>query len=271
MKYFKMNNGIEIPVIGIGTNSFGKEGSVFDGEINYDTTELISAIDNGYRLIDTAILYRNEAVIGKAVSESSVAREDFFITSKIPGRKEEIESDELIHKNVQFSLSELGMDYLDLYLIHQPLENNEDNLRVWRILEEYVDNKQIRSIGVSNFNNEQLAYLLEYALIKPVINQIESHPDNWQDDLIEFCLANDVIPEAWGPLKRISEESMDKLMEIANKYNKSWAQVVLNYQINRGVLVIPKSHNATRQKENLDIFDFELTSEEKETLAMMKR
>ena len=270
MRYFKMNNGIEVPVIGIGTNSFGKEGNVFDGAINNDTKELVSAIENGYRLIDTAIAYRNEAVIGKAVSESAVARKEFFITSKIPAKEAYAATDELVKESVEFSLDNLGAGYMDLYLIHQPLETNEDNLRVWRVLEEYVDMGKILSIGVSNFKNDQLAYLLEHARIKPVMNQIESHPDNWQDEIIEFCLANDVIPEAWGPLKRIGEESMKKLEEIGAKHEKSWAQVILNYQINRGVLVIPKSHNATRQKENLDVFDFELSEEEKEILAMMK-
>jgi len=270
MKYFKMNNGMEIPVIGIGTNTFGKEGNAFDGTITNDTTELISAIDNGYRLIDTAIWYRNEAVIGKALKKSGIDRKEFFITSKIPALDEEPEMEDLVHKNVQFSLNELGVDYMDLYLIHQPLATNEGNLRVWRVLEEYVDSKQILSIGVSNFTNDQLAYLLEHARIKPVVNQIESHPDNWQDDIVEFCLANDVIPEAWGPLKRIGDESMAKLKEIASKHNKSWAQVILNYQISRGVLVIPKSHNAIRQQENLAIFDFELSEEDKETLALMK-
>ena len=269
MKYFKMNNGIEIPVIGIGCNSFGKEGNVFDGAINNDTKELVSAIENGYRLIDTAIAYRNEAVIGKAVNESEIERKEFFITSKIPAKEDYASTDELVRKSVQFSLDNLG-GCMDLYLIHQPLETNEENLRVYRVLEEYVDSKQIISLGVSNFKNDQLAYLLEHARIKPVVNQIESHPDNWQDEIIEFCLANDVIPEAWGPLKRIGEESMRKLEEIGAKYNKSWAQVILNYQINRGVLVIPKSHNKDRQKQNLDIFDFELSNEDKETLRKMK-
>lgn len=266
MQTFKLNNGYELPVVGIGTNTFGKQGGNFEAAITMDTTELQTAIAAGYRLIDTAIMYRNEAVIGKAVRESEIDRADFFITSKIPNREEWIRDADTIQAAVDFSLKELGMEYLDLYLIHHPMENLADILRVWRVLEANVEAGKIRSIGVSNFSNEQLGYLLSNAKIKPVLNQIESHPDGWNDEIIEYCLANNVIPQAWAPLKRIGDDSMEKIKIIAEHHGKTWAQVILNYQINRGVNVIPKSHNAERQKENLDIFNFELTEDEKQIL-----
>lgn len=269
MKTFKLNNGIEIPVIGMGTNTFGKVDGDFDAEINNDTTELQTAIAAGYRLIDTAIMYRNEAVIGKAVKESGIDRSAFFITSKIPGTPEAIGTDELVHQSVQFSLEQLDLEYIDLYLIHHPWEDLQDMLRVWHILEEYVEKGLIRSLGVSNFSNEQLAYLIEHGEIKPTVNQIQSHPDNWNDDIVDFCLAHGVIPEAWGPLKRISEASLQTITEIAEKHKKTWAQIILNYQIERGVLVIPKSHNPERQKQNLDIFDIRLSEEEKQVLKSL--
>ncbi len=269
MNYFKLNNGLEVPVIGIGTNTFGKVDGDFYGDINFDTTELKTAILAGYRLIDTATMYRNEAVIGKAVKESGIDRSAFFITSKIPGTPEATGTDELVHKSVQYSLDQLDLSYIDLYLIHHPWDDLKDMLRVWTILETYVEKGLIRSLGVSNFSNEQLDYLIKHAKIKPTVNQIQSHPDDWHDDIIDFCLNNDVIPEAWGPLKRISDTSLEIITKIANKYNKTWAQVILNYQVNRGVLVIPKSHNSLRQKQNLDIFDFTLTKEEKQVLKSL--
>jgi len=196
MKTIRLNNGYEMPVVGTGTNTFGKEGNVFGGDITFDTTELRSAIALGYRLIDTAIYYRNEAVIGKAVKESGIDRGSFFITTKIPEKPEFSGSDELVRMYVDKSLDALDLGYIDLYLIHFPLESNEENLRVWRVLEEYVDRGLIRSIGVSNFKEDQLAYLLAHAQIKPVLNQFLSYPGHHNQSLIDYCKANDIIPEA---------------------------------------------------------------------------
>ncbi|BCR35228.1 aldo/keto reductase family protein [Mariniplasma anaerobium] len=266
MKYLKMNNGLTIPVLGTGTNTFGKENNNFNGKITYDTKELISAIELGYRLIDTAIYYRNEAVIGKAVKESNIDRSKFFITSKIPQDKEFIETNELVKHHIEQSLNLLDIDYIDLYLIHFPFESNEENLRVWRILETFVDRGLIKSIGVSNFNEDQLAYLIKHASIKPVLNQFQSYPGKHQQSLIDYCKANDIIPQAYQSLAKVEAKTKDILIELAKPYNKSWSQIILNYQINEGLVVIPKSHSKQHQFENMDVFDFKLTQKDIKTI-----
>ncbi len=261
-----MNNGLKIPVLGTGTNTFGKENNDFYGKITYDTKELLSAIQLGYRLIDTAIYYRNEEVIGKAVKESMIDRSEFFITSKIPEDKAYNETNELVEYHVKQSLKALDLSYIDLYLIHFPLESNEENLRVWRVLETFVDQGLIKSIGVSNFNEEQLTYLINHARIKPVINQFQSYPGKHQQSLIDFCKANDIIPEAYQSFAKMDAKTKDVLIDIAKTYDKTWNQIILNYQVNEGLVVIPKSHNKKHQFENIDIFDFKLSVEDIETI-----
>jgi len=260
MKTITMNNGLEIPVLGTGTNTYGKENNDFNGKITYDTKELQSAIALGYRLIDTAIFYRNEAVIGKAVKESNIDRSEFFITSKIPADKTYTETNERVAYYIEESLKALDLDYIDLYLMHFPLDTNEENLRVWSVLENYVDKGLIKSIGVSNFNEAQLNYILKHGRIKPVLNQFQSYPGKHQQALIDFCKAHDVIPEAYQSLAKIDTKTKEQLIELAKPYNKTWSQLVLNYQINQGLVVIPKSHSKHHQAENIDVFDFDLTN-----------
>ena len=269
MKQLKMNNGLTIPVLGTGTNTFGKESNDFYGKITFDTKELLSAIELGYRLIDTAIMYRNEAVIGKAVKESNIDRIDFFITTKIPADKECTETDDAVRNHVELSLEALDMDYIDLYLIHFPLETNEENLRVWRVLETFVEKGLIKSIGVSNFNEDQLSYLIQHANIKPVLNQFQSYPGKHQQSLIDFCKANDIIPEAYQSLAKVDDKTKAKLTDLAKSYKKSWSQIILNYQINEEIVVIPKSHSKNHQFENIDVFDFELTKRDIEAIKNM--
>lgn len=266
MIYYTLNNGIKMPALGTGTNTFGKENRDFRGKITMDTTELKSAIELGYRLIDTAIMYRNESVIGKAVRESGIDRSEFFIVSKIPREDTYTKTDDDVRQSVENSLSKLNIDYIDLYLIHFPLEEHEENVRVWKVLESYVEKGLIRSLGVSNFNETQLEYLLKYAKIKPVINQFQSYPGNHQQSLIDFCKANDIVPEAYHSIAKMSDETKETLKNIANTYQKTWNQVVLNYQVNEGLVVIPKSHNPKHQQSNIDIFDFELTKEDRLTI-----
>lgn len=264
-----MNNGMKIPVLGTGTNTFGKENGNFYGKINDDTKELRSAIELGYRLIDTAIFYRNESVIGKAVKESTIDRSEFFITSKIPHEKAFIETNELVQYHVEQSLKALDLAYIDLYLIHFPLESNEENLRVWRILETFVNQGRIKSIGVSNFNIDQITYLVKHAKIKPVLNQFQSYPGKHQQALIDYCKANEIIPEAYQSFAKLDAKVKERLIEMAKPYQKTWNQIILNYQINEGLVVIPKSHNSQHQLENINIFDFELTENDRNTIKQM--
>ncbi len=268
MKTIELNTGIKIPVVGSGTNTFGKVERDYMGAINNDTTELLDAIDVGYRHFDTAISYRNEAVVGKAIVESGHDRNDFFLTSKIPGEPAYTKSVDAVKKGVESSLQALGTDHIDLYLIHHPWEDLAEVVAVWQVLEDYVDQGILKAIGVSNFQETELTYLLEHSRIKPAVNQIESHPGKWQDELIAFSKSHDVVPEAWSPLK--SDEIAKKVLtDIGRAHGKTWAQVILNYQVDRGVIVIPKSHNKERQQQNLDIFDFTLTEEEKRKIASL--
>lgn len=259
METIKLNTGISIPVIGSGTNTFGKENYDYMGAINNDLTELEQAIALGYRHFDTAIMYRNEKVVGNAISKSGIDRKEFFITSKIPGEKEFYQSTKHIENGIKSSLEALNTDYIDLYLIHHPWDNKDEIMSMWRVLEKYVEEGFLKAIGVSNFNKEQLKDLVNSAKIKPAVNQIESHPGHWNNETIEASLELSVVPEAWGPLTKISEKSKTVLNEIGKKYGKTWAQIVLRYQLDKGLIVIPKSHQKERQAQNLELFDFTLS------------
>ena len=263
MQTFTLNNGLSIPVIGTGTNTYGKVNRDYMGDINNDTTELETALALGYTLFDTAIAYRNEEVVGQAIKRSGLDRAALFITSKLPAEDVYTKDEASIRNAVDGSLKALELDVIDLYLLHRPMENNEDNVRVWSVLEALVQEGKLRSIGVSNFDVDQLDYLLKRCTIKPAVNQIESHPGLWNDEIIDFCQKNNVYVEAWGPIKKVSDEAKAVLDAIGSKYGKSWTQVILRYQIERNVIVIPKSHHVDHQKANLEIFDFSLTGEEK--------
>ncbi|MDR0831516.1 MAG: MATE family efflux transporter [Bacillales bacterium] len=267
INYTTLNNGLKMPMIGSGTNTFGKENNDFNGELNGDNSPIMDCIANGYRLFDTAVIYRNERILGDAIKQSGFPRETFFITSKIPNQREYIETDELVEKTIQESLNALQTEYIDLYLIHHPWEDSLDMLRVYRVLEKYVELGKIKSIGVSNFSIEQLEFILKHAFIKPVINQFISHPGLWNKELIEYCLKNDIVPEAYSSLKYVNEKQIQILKTIANKHHRTWHQVLLNYQTNLGMVVIPKSHLKKHQKENFAIFNFKLDNEDQRLIA----
>lgn len=266
MKTVTLKNGLSMPQLGTGTNTFGKENRSFQGAINFDTTELQSAIRLGYRLLDTAIYYRNEAVIGKAVKESGIPRDEFYITSKIPEKAEYNATDDIVRASVHSSLDALDLGYIDLYLMHFPLEKNEDNLRVWRVLESFVDRGLIKSIGVSNFSIDQLTYLIKHARIQPVLHQFQCYPGKMNADMIAFCQSHHIIPEAYHSLAKMDKKSKELLTKIGQKYGKTWSQVALHYQLHEGIVVIPKSHNPLHQEENINVFDFHLTVVEIKTI-----
>ncbi|MES9682539.1 aldo/keto reductase [Bacillus sp. AFS001701] len=249
----KLNNGLEMPVIGLGVFQ------VEDGQVVIDSVK--AAIRNGYRSIDTAAIYQNEEGVGQgireALEENGLKREDLFITSKVwnadLGYKSTIDAFEL-------SLKKLGLDYLDLYLIHWPVEGKY--VESWKALETLYKNGKVKAIGMSNFQIHHLKEVMENAEIMPMINQVELHPMLSQVELREFLKANSIQVEAWAPLMQGQLFENETLLQIANKHNKSIAQVVLRWHLQNGVVIIPKSIKEHRIQENANIFDFELTEED---------
>lgn len=268
MQYITLNSGEQMPILGTGTNTYGKENNDYQGEVNGDFSELKDAIELGYRSIDAAISYRNEAGVGKTVAESDVAREEFFITSKIPKGDEYVSSKAAIRETINNSLKNFDTDYLDLFLIHHPIENKEYFKQTWEVFEEYYKDGKLKSIGVSNFDEGLLNELREFSIVKPAVNQIQVNLKEQNQELLKFLAKLDITPVAWGPMKA-TEEQKETLTKIGKSYHKSWAQVLLKYQTQRGIIVIPKSHDRDNQAANMDIFDFELTIDEIEHISKL--
>jgi len=256
MKYATLNNGIKMPMLGFG---------VFRVE---DSRECISAVKEaiaaGYRSIDTAAIYGNEKSVGTAIKESGVPREELFITTKVWN---EVQRTGDVETAFQNSLVDLGIDYLDLYLIHWPVKGRY--VDTWLALEKIYNSGRAKAIGISNFQIHHIEDIKKVWTVVPAMNQIELHPRLTQKPLIEFCRKNDIIPESWSPLggsmpgevkSKIIEEPI--LASIGKKYNKTPAHVILRWNIDLGIVTIPKSITPERIRENLDIFDFELTAED---------
>ena len=258
-----LNNGVKMPWLGLG---------VFRVE---DTSELVNAvrvaIKNGYRSIDGAAIYGNEEAMGEGIrqgiKEAGISREDLFITSKVwnadLGYEEAIAAYEA-------SLKRLGLEYLDLYLIHWPVAGKYKE--AWKALEYLYKEGRVKSIGVSNFQVHHLEDLLKDVKVKPVINQVEFHPCLTQENVREFCKKNDIQVEAWSPLMAGNGLLENEILkEIAKKYNKTVAQVVLRWDIESEVVTIPKSTNEGRLIENMNIFDFTLTSDDIEKINSLNK
>ena len=259
----RLNNGIEMPKLGLG---------VFRVE---DSAELINAvkfaIKNGYRSIDGAAIYGNEEAMGEGIrqgiKEAGITREDLFITSKVWNADLGYESAIAAYET---SLQKIGVDYLDLYLIHWPVEGKYKE--AWRALEYLYQQGRVKAVGVSNFQIHHLEDLLKDANIKPVINQIELHPYLSQTKVREFCEENNIQVEAWSPLMARNGLLEDEtLKEISKKYNKTTAQVVLRWDLQSHVITIPKSTNEGRLLQNIDIFDFELSKEDMELIDSLNK
>jgi diketogulonate reductase-like aldo/keto reductase len=266
MEYVKLNSGEQMPILGTGTNTYGKENNEYRAPLTGDFTELEHAIELGYRLIDSAKSYRNEDGTGDTIANSGVNREEFFITTKIHNTEKYVESEEAIRETIESSLENFHTDYIDLYLIHHPIENKEYFRNTWRLLEEYYKNGKIKSIGVSNFSQELLEEMKEFAVVKPAVNQLQINLKEKQQDLIDYLKKSDIQPMAWGPMGA-TDEQKEVLAKIGQNYNKTWAQVLLRYQTQRGIVVIPKSHNPENQAANIDIFDFTLTEDEMKQIS----
>lgn len=257
MKYVTLNNGVEMPMEGFG---------VYQVEDDKVCEQAVSnALEAGYRLIDTAAAYFNEEAVGRAIKKSGIPREELFITTKLWIQDAGYEN---AKKAFQTSIDKLGLDYLDLYLIHQPMN---DYYGSWRAMEELYEAGKIRAIGVCNFYPERLADLCLNARIIPAVNQVELHPFFTQSDALENMKEFGVQPQAWGPLAEGKHNifTNEVLTNIAEKYNKTVAQVVLRWNVQRDVIIIPKSTHKERIEENMNIWDFQLNDEEMAAISSL--
>jgi diketogulonate reductase-like aldo/keto reductase len=253
---YQLNDGYSIPALGLGAFRL-------NGLTGRDA--IISAIDSGYRLIDTAFNYDNEGVVGAAIRQAGVPREELFITSKLPGRHHAYD---LAVKSVEESLARLGLDYLDLHLIHWPNPTIGLYVEAWQALIDCRTRGLIRSIGVSNFWPEHLDRIIAETQVTPAVNQIERHPFLPQAEQLSYNTSLGIRVEAWSPLQR-TREILDirELATIGERHRKTVPQVILRWQVQSGVIPIPKSADPDRQRENLAVFDFELSPEEMATLG----
>jgi diketogulonate reductase-like aldo/keto reductase len=243
-----LNNGVKMPGIGLGVFKIG-DGSPVKNAVK-------AALSVGYRAIDTATMYANEKGVGEAIKESDVSREDVFLTTKV--WNDDQGYDKTI-KSFEQSLQNLQTDYLDLYMIHWPIRAKF--VETWKALEDLYEEKRVRAIGVCNFNIDHLKILFDNSKIIPAVNQVENHPLLTQLELREFCRINNIAVEAWGPLLRGNLDIL-VLDELAAKYKKSKAQIILRWHIQNKTIIIPKTVHPHRLKENVDIFDFMLDSDE---------
>ncbi|NLP49648.1 aldo/keto reductase [Bacillus sp. RO1] len=244
-----LHNGVEMPWFGLGVFKV-EEGQEVESSVKM-------AIHAGYKSIDTAAIYKNEEGVGKGIRESDVPREELFITTKVWNSDQGYES---TLKAFDESMEKLGLEYLDLYLVHWPVKGKY--VETWKALEKLYKDGRVRAIGVSNFQIHHLQDILDVAEVKPMVNQVEYHPKLSQVELLNFCKENGIQMEAWSPLMQGQLLDNDALKEIAAAHNKSVAQVILRWDLQNGVVTIPKSVKEHRIKENADIFDFELSEDE---------
>ena len=262
MEYKTLNNGVKMPVVGFG---------VFQVKDEEECKRVVlDAIDAGYRLIDTAASYTNEDAVGagvkRAIAEGICTREDLFITSKM--WVQDMQNYEMAKQAIAASIEKSGLGYLDLYLLHQAMG---DYFSAWRAMEDAYKEGKLKAIGVSNFYAHILVNFVHTVEIKPMVNQVELHPYYTQEKVLETMKYYNVVPEAWAPLGggRYNPFEDEMLKRIATKYNKSVGQVILRWNIQRGVIVIPKSTHVERIKENIDVFDFELNEEEMKQISSL--
>jgi len=246
---FKLHNGVAMPYFGLG---------VYQSE---DGKEVINAVqwalEAGYRHIDTASIYKNEAGVGRAIRQSPVAREEIFVVSKVWNSDQGYDS---TLRAFDASLEKLGMEYLDLYLVHWPVAGKYKE--TWKALEQLYQERRVRAIGVSNFLQHHLEDLMERAQVVPMVNQMEFHPFLVQQDLLDFCGKHNIQYEAWSPLMQGAIFDQSMFEEVTEKYQKNVAQIVLRWDLQKGVVTIPKSSKKEHILSNADIFDFKLSPED---------
>ena len=256
MKSFRLSNGVEIPAVGYG--------SYLSTEGNGKQT-IIDALDAGYRYIDTAMFYQNEAEIGEALAEYDIKREDLFLVSKVwhtmLGREKTLQSFEA-------SLKALGTDYLDMFLIHWPMGPDKDTdwlalqTETWKLMEELYEAGRVRAIGLSNFLPHHIEPLIKNIKILPMLDQLELHVGYMQEYALNYLRSKGIVIQAWSPLGRARVLNDERVLAIAEKHGRSAAQILLRYLLDRDIAVIPKASSKERMKQNLDVFDFRLTDEE---------
>lgn len=257
MKSFKLNNGIDIPAIGFGT------WQIPEGEEAYQA--VTEALKVGYTHIDTAAIYGNEKSVGRAIKDSGIARDTLFITTKLWNTERGYDKTIAAFEK---SLADLGLEYIDLYLIHWPANESQFenwatiNAETWKALEYLYQQGKVKAIGISNFPKEYLAKLLETATIIPAVNQIEFHPGYLQEETVELCKSNDILVQAWSPLGsgRILQD--ETLIALAEQKSTSVGQICIKFSLSQGILPLPKSTNPANIKRNLDIDSFDLTQED---------
>ncbi|TVY03314.1 aldo/keto reductase [Cohnella terricola] len=244
-----LNNGVRMPWFGLG---------VFQANDGEEVKQsVLSAIKAGYRSIDTAAAYENEQGVGEAIRQSGVAREQLFITTKLANPDQGYES---ALEAFESSLGKLGLDYIDLYLIHWPVEGKYKES--WRALEKLYDEGRIRAIGVSNFQIHHLEHLMEGSAIVPTVNQVELHPRLSQRELRQFCARHGIQVEAWSPLMKGQLLDNETIVQLAAKHGKTPSQIILRWDVQSSIITIPKSVKEARIRENSDIFDFELSDDD---------
>ncbi|MCD5001649.1 aldo/keto reductase [Enterococcus saccharolyticus] len=259
-EYYQLSDGFQIPKIGFGTYSLNG---------SYGTRVIEQALSTGYRLIDTAFNYENEGAVGRAIKNSSVPRDQLTITSKLPGRHHDYKE---ALATIEESIARLGLDYIDLYLIHWPNPKQGKYVEAWQALIDAQKTGLIRSIGVSNFLPEHINRLEQETGILPVINQVELHPHFNQKGQRTYDTSKQIITEAWSPLGRASEILTNTvLQEIAARYHRSVPQIILRWELQLGVLPIPKASHHARQLNNLSVFDFELAVDDMQTIASLTK
>lgn len=254
-----LNNGVEMPQVGFG---------VFQVPNEETTAAVSAALKAGYRSIDTAAIYGNEEGVGKALAQSGIAREELFITSKIwisdMGYEQTLEA-------FDASLERLGLDYLDLFLIHWPAPEKDLYVETWKALEKLYAEKKIRAIGVSNFQPAHLDKLIAEGTIVPAVNQVELHPALQNREVIAFNAERGIATEAWSPLAQGAMLTDETILAIADAHKVTAAQVILRWHLQQGRVIIPKSVTESRIIANLDLFGFELTSDELDSIDALDR
>jgi 2,5-diketo-D-gluconate reductase A len=254
-----LNNGVEIPQLGFGVYQIKPEDTV---------KATTSALEIGYRHIDTAQMYGNEREVGLAVRESGIPRDEVFVTSKLNNNR--LERDDIL-RSFDASLADLGFDQLDLFLIHWPLPAVADYVARWKVMEEIYTSGRVRAIGVSNFQPHHLRNLFGASDVRPAVNQVEAHPFLSQDELRAFDADHEIVTEAWAPIARGKVNEDPVIAEIAGQVGKTPAQVTLRWHIQRGDVVFPKSVTRSRVEENFAIFDFELDQSAMVAISALNR